>query len=113
MKLTCAFAISVIMLSLSAIGTVHAVDAFQFLMTYCHKVRGDGPVLECEVFQYQRAIAITVDLDSAEASVVCNGMGILLLSNSESIDDLNDFAGWEIRIISPYSNGTPIARCRS
>lgn len=96
---------------LMAMSLAARSDAFDDMLTVCSALERTGMTTECK-FKAPRMIDVTIDTTGAEARKICAGVAAQSAETFESFKvDASNGKAWKLRVISPYSNNTPIAIC--
>lgn len=80
-------------------------DDVDYAIRICTVVESTGMAINCKVNTF--SVDITMDTNGTEGKKICNSLSDMMSKETKVFKG----SRWQIKIISPYSNGTPIAKC--
>jgi hypothetical protein len=83
-------------------------DVVDDAMSLCRALEETGQIIECKVDGYGGTVDVTIDTTGHDARQLCPGVTDMLAKHTRNFAIA---ARWKLRIFSPYSGETPIAKC--
>ncbi len=96
----CVFAIS------TSCAFSEGLDDVDYAFRICNVVERTGMAIDCKVNTF--SVDITMDTIGSEGKKICEDLSKFMSTQTKVFKG----SRWQIKIISPYSNGTPIAKCK-
>ena len=82
------------------------LDDVDYAFRICTVVERTGMAIDCAVNTF--SVDITIDTNGSEGKKICEDLAKFMSTQTDVFKKTH----WQIKIISPYSNGTPIAKCK-